>query len=97
MSSLGDHALGFRDIVTKRDRRLLDDEHLIAGIRKDVVGALPPRPIDEGASGRGQWKRFSRPRPQGRPEPATIDIAASAEIIGFITGSILDAAAIAVR
>ena len=49
MSSLGDHTFGLRDIVAKRDRRLLDDEHLIACIRKYVVGALPARSIDEGA------------------------------------------------
>jgi hypothetical protein len=32
MSCLRDHALGLCNIIAKRDRRLLDDEHLITGI-----------------------------------------------------------------
>ena len=49
MTCLGDHALSLCDIVVKCDRRLLNDEHLIACIRKYVVGSFPPRSIDEGA------------------------------------------------
>ena len=45
----GDHAFGLGDIFTKRDRRLLDDEHFIARIRENVVGVLPARAIDESA------------------------------------------------